>query len=75
MPQLQVNVSEETADTLERQAKEQGVSVSSYIADVLQKETARAWPPGYFETVIGGWQGEPLERAEQGEFEQREGLD
>ena len=42
MPQLQVNVSEETADTLERQAKEQGVSVSSYIADVLQKETARA---------------------------------
>jgi len=30
--------------------------------------------PGFFEEVIGGWAGEPLERAEQGEFETRETL-
>ncbi len=30
------------------------------------------WSPGFFEEVIGGWAGEPLERAEQGEFEMRE---
>ena len=30
------------------------------------------WLPGFFEDVVGGWQGEPLERAPQGEPEQRE---
>lgn len=29
------------------------------------------WPAGFFEEVIGGWHGEPLERPEQGEYEQR----
>lgn len=32
------------------------------------------YPPGFFGEVIGGWAGEPLVRAEQGEFEQRETL-
>lgn len=26
----------------------------------------RGWMPGFFEEVIGGWVGEPLERPEQG---------
>ncbi|MBW4684538.1 MAG: hypothetical protein KME40_05430 [Komarekiella atlantica HA4396-MV6] len=34
----------------------------------------RDWMPGFFEEVIGGWAGEPLERPEQGEFETRETL-
>ena len=34
----------------------------------------REWMPGFFEEVIGGWAGEPLERPEQGEFETRETL-
>jgi hypothetical protein len=34
----------------------------------------RSWMPGFFEEVIGGWVGEPLERAEQGEYEIREPL-
>jgi len=32
------------------------------------------YPPNFFGEVIGGWEGEPLVRAEQGEFEQRETL-
>jgi len=32
------------------------------------------YPPGFFGEVIGGWVGEPLVRAEQGDFEQRERL-
>lgn len=32
------------------------------------------WMPGFFEEVIGGWVGEPLVRAEQGEYETRETL-
>jgi hypothetical protein len=27
------------------------------------------WPEGFFERVVGGWQGEPLERPDQGRFE------
>jgi hypothetical protein len=34
----------------------------------------RGWNPGFFEEVIGGWVGEPLERPEQGEYETREQL-
>ena len=29
------------------------------------------WPTGFFETVAGGWQGEPLVRAPQGDYEDR----
>lgn len=36
--------------------------------------TKKGWIPGFFEEVIGGWLGEPLVRAEQGEFEIREQL-
>jgi hypothetical protein len=32
------------------------------------------WMPGFFEEVIGGWVGEPLERPEQGDYENREQL-
>ena len=34
----------------------------------------RGWMPGFFEEVIGGWVGEPLERPEQEEYETREQL-
>ncbi|MFN6476112.1 hypothetical protein [Nostoc sp. DedQUE07] len=34
----------------------------------------RGWMPGFFEEVIGGWVGKPLERAEQGEYETRQPL-
>jgi hypothetical protein len=36
--------------------------------------TKKGWIPGFFEEVIGGWVGEPLERPEQGEYETRETL-
>lgn len=34
----------------------------------------RGWPPGFFEATAGAWQGEPLQRETQGEYEQREEL-
>lgn len=40
----------------------------------LKTPQERGWMPGFFEEVIGGWVGEPLERAEQGEYETREPL-
>ncbi len=35
----------------------------------------KGWMPGFFEEVIGGWVGEPLERPDQGEYETRETLE
>jgi len=32
------------------------------------------WTPGFFERTAGAWQGEPLTRDAQGEYEQREAL-
>ena len=32
------------------------------------------WPPGFFEKTFGSFRDEPLERPEQGEYEQREEL-
>lgn len=40
----------------------------------LQPKTTHGWHPDFFEKVIGGWQGEPLVRGEQGEYEIREEL-
>jgi hypothetical protein len=35
---------------------------------------SRGWQPGFFEEVIGSWEGEPLERPEQLPYEVREEL-
>lgn len=32
------------------------------------------WPPGFFERTAGAWQGEPLTREPQGEYEERDPL-
>lgn len=40
----------------------------------LKTPEQRGWMPGFFEEVIGGWVGEPLERPEQGDYEIREQL-
>jgi len=36
---------------------------------------ALGWSPGFFDRVIGGWQGTPLTRDAQGEYEEREELE
>jgi hypothetical protein len=46
------------------------------LKSTVQVDTPQSlnWLPGFFEEVIGGWAGEPLERGEQGEFEVRESI-
>jgi hypothetical protein len=50
------------------------MSLSRYLASVVQKEVSSGWPEGYFEEVAGGWKGEPLERPPQGDYEKRDTL-
>jgi hypothetical protein len=35
---------------------------------------ATEWPPGFFERTAGAWQGEPLMREPQGDYEERDPL-
>jgi len=70
----------EAGDYIELESREDnqalGDEVSRLGTEQLDREKAsNQWPDGYFETVFGGWQGDPLVRPEQGEFEQRESFD
>lgn len=74
MPQLHLYVPDETAELLKSKARERGMSVSGYLAEVVGREVGGGdWPEGFFEEVLGGWEGE-LERSAQGEYEEREAL-
>ena len=72
MTQLLIDVPDPLADQLRRRAEAQGVTVSEYLATLLCRELSAEWPPEFFEDVVGGWQGEPLERPPQGIYEHRE---
>lgn len=76
MTQLHFYVPEEEEKQLREQARQAGMPLSRYLAHLVKESAAtRAeWPSGYFEQVFGGWEGEPLRRAPQGEFEQRSAL-
>lgn len=74
MPQLHLYVPEGTAEVLRRKARERGKSLSGYLAEIVVREVAEeGWPEGFFDEVLGSWEGE-LERGPQGEYEEREEL-
>lgn len=72
MPQLHFYVPEQVADRIRQEANAAGLSVSQYLAEVVKRELQPEWPAGFFEEVVGGWQGEPLQRAEQGSYDVRD---
>ena len=74
MPQLHLYGPDDVAETAKARAKAAGKSLSSYLADLVINEIAGEWPEGFFEEVAGGWQGDPLERPQQGRTERRDRL-
>jgi hypothetical protein len=74
MPRLHFYVPEKTAERIHQEAKAAGLSISQYLAGLVKREFQADWPKDYFEAVVGGWQGEPLIRAEQGDFDLRDPL-
>ncbi len=74
MPQLHLYVPDDVAETAKSRAKAAGKSLSAYLADLVVNEVAGDWPDGFFEEVVGGWNGKPLERPPQGRVEDREKL-
>ncbi len=72
MPQLHCYVPEDTASQLQQKAERLHLSVSKYLALLIQKDIGNQWPEDYFE-LFGSWEG-GFERSEQGGYEQREVL-
>lgn len=72
MTQLHCYVPEEIARQAQRKATQSGLSLSRYLAELVKRDTslANVWPEGYFD-LFGKWEGEPLERPPQGEYEKR----
>lgn len=75
MPQLHFYVPDDVAAEVRQRAMQEGISTSRYIANLVKRQVQRDWPADFFEEVVGGWKGEPLERAPQGDYEQRVPLD
>ncbi len=75
VPQLHLYVPDETARQLRARAAARGLSVSKYLAQIVQRELATGWPRDFFDDVAGGWEGEPLERPEQGAHDERDDLE
>lgn len=75
MTQLHCYVPEEVAERLKRKAAQAHLPVSKYLATLVRKDTGSEWPEGYFEQVFGQWQGAPLERPPQGDYEDRPELE
>jgi len=74
MPQLHAYVPEHLAERLRARARARGVPVSRHLADLIRRDVGSGWPEGFFEEIVGGWQGQPLRRAPQGRLEKREDL-
>lgn len=75
MPQLHFYVPNELAERIHQEAQAAQMSVSRYLAEFVKREMAPNWPEGFFDDVVGRWQGEPLQRPLQGEYEQRGALE
>jgi hypothetical protein len=73
MPQLHCYVPDKVAAQFQEKAKHAHLSVSKYLAKLIKNEIASEWPKGYFD-LFGSWEGDPLERPEQGIYEKREEL-
>ena len=74
MSQLHCDVPDELARKLEEKAKRVKMPVSKYLVQLIERDVGKQWPKGYFD-CFGGWQGDPLERPKQGEYEQRMSFD
>ena len=74
MPQLHLYVPKELAREVKRRAQAKGSTVSAYLAELVKREVADAWPDGFFDEVGGGWAGEPLVRSPQPVAEERKPL-
>ena len=74
MSQLHCYVADDLAEKKKKKAKAAHLPVSKYLALLVKREVEQQWPENYFD-CFGSWQGDRLERPEQGNFEKRVGFE
>jgi hypothetical protein len=77
MSQLHFYVPEDVEKQLRQRADQANQPLSRFLAELVKREADQPaqWPEGYFEQVFGKWEGGPLRREPQGDFEARSELD
>ena len=71
MAQLHCYVPDLVAEQIKQKAERAQLSVSKYLSQLVKRDVAAdQWPDGYAE-LFDQWQGEPLKRAPQGDYEER----
>ena len=71
MIQLQFDVPDSIAEKIQHKAGQAQLSVSKYLAQLVKREVlVDRWPQGYGE-LFDQWEGEPLKRYSEGDYEQR----
>lgn len=77
MPQLHFYVPKDIEQRLREKARMANLPLSRFLAELAKREIGHSdeWPAGYFDEVFGQWQGEPLTRAPQGDYESRRDLE
>ena len=73
MSQLHCYVPDELASQFQKKAESLHLSVSKYLAQLVQREVSSGWPEDYFER-LHTLNIEPLQRPDQAAFETREML-
>jgi hypothetical protein len=73
MAQLHFYVPDDIEKLVRKQAEEAHLPLSRFLAELVKKEAAQhsGWPDGYLDQVFGGWEGDPLRRESEGDFENR----
>ena len=74
MAQLHFYIPDKVAEKVKAKADHAHLSVSKYLATLVKREVSDQWPEDYFD-LFGKWEGDPLERPKQGDFENRAGFD
>jgi hypothetical protein len=72
MPQLHLYLPKDVAEEVKRRARARQISVSRYLAELVESRVTDDWPEDFFAHVVGGWQGKALKRPRQPPFEVRE---
>ena len=73
MPQLHCYVPDDLAKQVQKKANQAHLSASKYLAMLIKKDIGNQWPEGYFD-LYGCWEGEAIQRPDQGDLAERDVL-
>jgi hypothetical protein len=68
MPQISLDLDEDTLKKFEKRAKQDNTSISEWVEERIKKSISDEYPKGFFD-LFGSLKNIPFERSDQGKFE------